>query len=64
MASGKIKIPQVFVPLGWQIEFVYNSGEFCIDWIVGSERYRLVWNATNISYQAYTGGAWSTIWVK
>lgn len=56
----------ITIPEGWTIEFSYNSGGFCLDFVIPAidERYRLTWWSEGISYQALINGEWQTIWVK
>ena len=40
------------------------SGTCCLDFVVGSSKYRLQWRNDGISYATFINGAWTTIWSK
>ncbi len=49
---------------GVTVDIGFSAGECHFDLVSGSDIYRLAWNHTLIAYEKYTGGSWSTIWVK
>ena len=41
-----------------------SSGTCCLDFVVGSTKYRLQWRNDGISYATCINGQWTTIWSK
>lgn len=65
MAKDKITMPSAqAVDSGTYIKFRQNGSEFCIDFTIGSEIYRLAWSPTYLTYQMYVNGSWQTAWTK